>query len=83
MTVEQVEDVVIEIVTENFKNYSESYAEFLSVLWISIKPNKVYLIYPSGTEIFLESVKTYDKFMDIVQRIERIYCYTEQFCLFE
>ena len=73
------EDVKIAIITENFRNYSESYAEFLKVLWITIKPTKVYLVYPSGTEIFLESVKTYDRFAEIVDRIEAIYYDTERF----
>ena len=73
------EDVKIAIVTENFRNYSESYAEFLKVLWITINPTKVYLVYPSGTEIFLESVQTYDRFAEIVERIECIYRDTEQF----
>ena len=82
MTVEQVEEVSITIVTENFRNYSESYSEFLSVLWVTIKPTKVYLVYPSGTEIFLESVKTYDRFMDIVKRIENIYRHTEPYLIF-
>ena len=82
MTVQQVEEVSITIVTENFRNYSESYSEFLSVLWITIQPTKVYLVYPSGTEIFLESVKTYDRFMDIVKRIENIYRDTEPFLIF-
>ena len=79
MTVEQVDEVKIAIVTENFRNYSESYAEFLKVLWISIKPTKVYLVYPSGTEIYLASVKTFDRFAEIVDRIESIYHSTEQF----
>ena len=79
MTVDQDEDVKIAIVTENFKNYSESYAEFLKVLWITINPTKVYLVYPSGTEIFLESVKTYDKFCEIVDRIQAVYYDTEKF----
>ena len=80
MTVdEQTEDVKIAIVTENFRQYSESYGEFLKVLWITIKPTKVYLVYPSGTEIFLESVKTYDRFIEIVDRIEGIYRDTERF----
>ena len=80
MTIEEVNtDVKIAIVTENFRNYSESYAEFLKVLWITIKPNKVYLVYPSGTEIFLESVKTYDRFSEIIDRIEGIYHDTERF----
>ena len=73
------EDVKIAIVTENFRNYSESYAEFLKVLWITIKPTKVYLVYPSGTEIYLQSVKTYDRFCEIVERIEAIYHDTERF----
>lgn len=72
-------DVKIAIVTENFRQYSESYGEFLKVLWITIKPTKVYLVYPSGTEIFLESVKTYDRFIEIVDRIEAIYHDTEKF----
>ena len=72
-------DIKIAIVTENFRQYSESYAEFLSVLWITIHPTRVYLVYPSGTEIFLESVKTYDRFMEIVERIEGIYRDTEKF----
>ena len=73
------EDVKIAIVTDNFRNYSESYGEFLKVLWITIKPTKVYLVYPSGTEIYLQSVKTYDRFCEIVERIEAIYHSTEQF----
>jgi len=72
-------NVKIAIVTENFRNYSESYAEFLKVLWITIKPTKVYLVYPSGTEIYLESVKTYDRFCEIVHRIESVYHDTEKF----
>ena len=82
MTVEQepeFEEVKIEIVGENFRHYSQSYAEFLKVLWITIKPTKVYLVYPSGTEIFLESVKTFDRFAEIVDRIEAVYHDTEQF----
>ena len=80
MTIEEVNtDVKIAIVTENFRNYSESYSDFLSVLWITIHPTRVYLVYPSGTEIFLESVKTYDRFMEIVKRIEAIYHDTERF----
>ncbi len=78
MTDDQVE-IDIAIVTENFRNYSQSYAEFLKVLWITIKPTRVYLVYPSGTEIFLESVKTYDRFAEIVDRIEGIYRDTECF----
>ena len=78
MTVDE-DEVKIAIITENFRNYSESYAEFLKVLWITIHPTRVYLVYPSGTEIFLESVKTYDKFMEIVQRIESVYRDTEKF----
>ena len=81
MTVES-EDVSISIVTENFRSYSESYAEFLKVLWITIQPTKVYLVYPSGTEIYLESVKTYDRFCDIVERIENIYRDTEPYLIF-
>ena len=73
------EDVKIAIVTDNFRNYSESYGEFLKVLWITIKPTKVYLVYPSGTEIYLESVKTFDRFAEIVDRIEAIYHDTEKF----
>ena len=73
------DEVKIAIVTENFRNYSESYAEFLKVLWITINPTKVYLVYPSGTEICLQSVKTYDRFCEIVERIEAIYHDTEQF----
>ena len=72
-------DVKIAIVTENFRQYSESYGEFLKVLWITIKPTKVYLVYPSGTEIYLASVKTYDRFIEIVDRIEAIYHDTERF----
>jgi len=72
------EDVKIAIVTENFRS-SQNYAEFLKVLWITINPTNVYLVYPDGTEIFLESVKTYDRFMEIVQRIEDVYRCTEQF----
>lgn len=79
MTVEQDEDVSISIVADNFRNYSESYAEFLKVLWITIQPTKVYLVYPSGTEIYLESVKTFDRFCEIIDRIEAIYHDTEQF----
>lgn len=75
----ETEDVKIAIVADNFRNYSESYADFLSVLWITIKPTKVYLVYPSGTEIYLASVKTYDRFMEIVHRIESIYHDTEKF----
>jgi hypothetical protein len=82
MTVEEVEDVSITIVTENFRSYSESYAEFLKVLWITIQPNKVYLVYPSGTEIYLSSVNTYERFMDIVERIENIYRQTEPYLIF-
>ena len=81
MTVES-EDVSISIVTENFRSYSESYAEFLKVLWITIHPTKVFLVYPSGTEIYLESVKTYDRFMQIVQKIENIYRDTEPYLIF-
>jgi hypothetical protein len=77
MTIE--EDIKIAIVTENFRNYSESYGEFLKVLWITIKPTKVYLVYPSGSEIFLESVKTFNRFADIVDRIASVYHDTEQF----
>ena len=73
------DEVKIAIVSENFRQYSESYAEFLSVLWITIKPTKVYLVYPSGTEIYLASVKTYDRFMEIVKRIESVYHDSEQF----
>ena len=73
------EDVKIAIVTDNFRNYSESYGEFLKVLWITIHPTKVYLVYPSGTEIYLESVKTFDRFAEIVDRIEAIYHDTEKF----
>ena len=73
------DEVKIAIVADNFRNYSESYAEFLSVLWVTIKPTKVYLVYPSGTEVYLESVQTYDKFMEIVYRIESIYHDTERF----
>jgi len=72
------DEVKIAIVTENFRS-SQNYAEFLKVLWITIKPTRVYLVYPSGTEIFLESVKTYDRFTEIVQRIEDVYRSTEQF----
>ena len=82
MTVQQVEDVSITIVTENFRNYSESYAEFLKILWITIKPNKVYLLYPSGTEIYLESVKTFERFADIIERIEGIYRDMEPYLIF-
>ena len=77
MTVDE-DEVKIAIFTENFKN-SESYAEFLKVLWITIKPTKVYLVYPSGTEIYLQSVTTFDRFAEIVERIENIYRSTEQF----
>ena len=82
MTVE-TEDVTISIVTENFRSYSESYSQFLKVLWITIQPTKVYLVYPSGTEIYLESVKTYDRFCDIVERIENIYRNMEPYLIFE
>tara|TARA_R110001606_G_C14961690_1_gene601958 strand:- start:277 stop:525 length:249 start_codon:yes stop_codon:yes gene_type:complete len=80
MTIEEVNtDVKIAIVTENFRDYSESYGDFLKILWITIWPTKVYLIYPSGTEIYLESVQTYDRFAEIVERIEGIYRDTERF----
>ena len=72
------DEVKIAIVTENFRS-SQNYTEFLKVLWITIKPTRVYLVYPSGTEIFLESVKTYDRFTEIVQRIEDVYRSTKQF----
>jgi hypothetical protein len=77
MTVDE-DEVKIAIVTENF-NYSESYAEFLKILWITIKPTKVYLVYPSGTEIYLQSVTTFDRFAEIVERIDAIYRDTEKF----
>ena len=73
-----VDEVKIAIVTENFRS-SQNYAEFLKVLWITIKPTKVFLVYPSGTEIYLQSVTTFDRFAEIVERIENIYHSTEQF----
>jgi hypothetical protein len=83
MTVEQEQDnkpVRIDICVVNFSDgYSVQYKEFLKVLWISIKPTEVHLIYPSGIDIHLQSVNTFERFCEIIERISCIYHSTEQF----
>jgi len=82
MTVEQVDDkpLKIEICVCNFSDgYSVQYKEFLKVLYQSINPTEVHLIYPSGIDIHLQSVNTFERFCEIVDRISCIYHSTEQF----
>ena len=82
MTVEQVDDkpIRIDISVCNFSDgYAQQYKEFLKVLYQTINPTEVHLIYPSGIDIHLQSVNTYERFCEIVRRISCIYHSTEQF----
>jgi hypothetical protein len=82
MTIEQVDDkpVRIDICCINFsEGYAQQYTEFLKVLYQTINPTDVYLVYPSGMEIRLQSVDTFERFCEIVDRISCIYNDTEQF----
>jgi len=83
MTVEQEQDnkpVRIDICVVNFSDgYAQQYKEFLKVLYQTINPTEVHLIYPSGVDITLESVNTFERFCEIITRISCIYDSTEQF----
>jgi hypothetical protein len=82
MTVEQVDDkpIRIDICSANFSDgYAQQYKEFLKVLYQTINPTEVHLIYPSGIDIHLQSVNTYERFCEICNRISCIYDSTEQF----
>jgi hypothetical protein len=82
MTVEQVDDkpIRIDICSANFSDgYAQQYKEFLKVLYQTINPTEVHLIYPSGIDIHLTFVNNYQRFCEIVDRISWVYHTTEQF----